>query len=166
MKKTIIKKEKAISAMPTFTKVAAYARVSSGKDEMLHSLAAQVSYYSDYIQQHPGWIYVGVYADEAMTGTKDNRPEFIRMLDDCRCGKIDLVLSKSISRFARNSRDVLDLWSAPSAKLVEDLLDKPLEFDSHRLAGCDLHVLLTPGAQQPPDNTTDRVEFALLCRIA
>ena len=54
------------------TRVAAYARVSSGKDAMLHSLSAQVSYYSDLIQQHPGWLFCGVYADEALTGTKDN----------------------------------------------------------------------------------------------
>ena len=59
-------------ALQRLSRVAAYARVSSGKDAMLHSLAAQVSYYSDLIQRHPGWRYAGVYADEATTGTKDN----------------------------------------------------------------------------------------------
>ena len=108
MKKTIIKKEKTIALMPTLMRAAAYARVSSGKDEMLHSLAAQISYYSNYIQGHPGWVYMGVYADEALTGTKDNRPEFNRLLDDCRSGKIDLVLTKSISRFARNTVTLLE----------------------------------------------------------
>ena len=54
-------------------RVAGYARVSSGKDAMLHSLSAQVSYYSEFIQKHRGWAYVGVYADEAKTGTKDER---------------------------------------------------------------------------------------------
>lgn len=108
MKRIIIKKEKTIAAMPSLTKVAAYARVSSGKDEMLHSLAAQVSHYSDYIQRQPGWFYIGVYADEAVTGTKDNRPEFKRLLADCRSRKIDLVLTKSISRFARNTVDLLE----------------------------------------------------------
>jgi len=106
LKRTIIKKI-SITAMPSLTRVAAYARVSSGKDEMLHSLAAQVSYYSNSIQRHPGWIYAGVYADEALTGTKDNRPEFKRLIEDCRGGKIDLVLTKSISRFARNTVDLL-----------------------------------------------------------
>lgn len=57
--------------MPEALRVAAYARVSSGKDAMLHSLAAQVNYYSHMIRHHPGWTYVGVYADEAQTGTKD-----------------------------------------------------------------------------------------------
>ncbi len=108
MTKTIMKIEKNLAAMPSFTKVAAYARVSSGKYEMLHSLAAQVSYYSNFIQQHPGWIYTGVYADEALTGTKGNRPEFRRMIEACRKGKIDLVLTKSISRFARNTVDLLE----------------------------------------------------------
>lgn len=107
MKRIIIKKE-TIVAMPTLTKVAAYARVSSGKDEMLHSLAAQVSHYSEYIQRQSGWSYVGVYADEAVTGTKDNRPAFKRLLADCRDRKIDLVLTKSISRFARNTVDLLE----------------------------------------------------------
>ena len=93
---------------PRRKRVAAYARVSSGKDAMLHSLSAQVSYFSDYIQNHPGWEYCGVYADQALTGTKDSRPEFQRMLADCRAGKIDMVLVKSISRFARNTVTLLE----------------------------------------------------------
>lgn len=88
-------------------RVAAYARVSSGKDAMLHSLSAQVSYYSDLIQRQRGWLYCGVYADEAITGTKDSRENFQRLLDDCRAGEIDLVITKSISRFARNTVTLL-----------------------------------------------------------
>ena len=76
--------------LPVKQRVAAYARVSSGKDAMLHSLSAQVSYYSNYIQRHAGWEYVGVYADEAKTGTKDKRENFQRMLSDCRAGKSTL----------------------------------------------------------------------------
>lgn len=94
--------------LPTRIRVAAYARVSSGKDAMLHSLAAQVSYYSNLIQQRPDWEYKGVYADEALTGTKDNRPEFMRMLSDCKEGKIDMIITKSISRFARNTVTLLE----------------------------------------------------------
>ena len=89
-------------------KVAAYARVSSGKDAMLHSLSAQVSYYSKMIQSRPEWQYVGVYADEAATGTKDNRNEFQRMISDCKAGKIDMIITKSISRFARNTVTLLE----------------------------------------------------------
>ena len=67
-------------------KVAAYARVSSGKDAMLQSLSAQVSYYNALIQREDGWQFVGVYADEAITGTKENRPDFQRLLADCHAG--------------------------------------------------------------------------------
>ena len=108
MNRTITKTIFPPAPLPSLTRVAAYARVSSGKDEMLHSLAAQVSYYSEYIQKQPGWFYSGVYADEAITGTKDNRPEFQRLLTDCKQGKIDLVLTKSISRFARNTVTLLE----------------------------------------------------------
>ena len=94
--------------LPKLTRVAAYARVSSGKDAMLHSLSAQVSYYSELIQNHSGWQYVGVYADEALTGTKENRENFQRLLTDCRSGKVDMVITKSISRFARNTVTLLE----------------------------------------------------------
>lgn len=92
---------------PRLKRVAAYARVSSGKDAMLHSLSAQVSAYSEMIQKHPGWQYVGVYADEAKTGTKASRENFQRLLADCRSGKVDMIITKSISRFARNTVTVL-----------------------------------------------------------
>lgn len=95
--------------LPRLLNVAAYARVSSGKDAMLHSLSSQVSYYSKLIQENPKWQYAGVYADEAKTGTKDSRSEFQRMLNDCRIGKIDMVITKSISRFARNTLDLLNI---------------------------------------------------------
>lgn len=88
-------------------RVAAYARVSSSKDAMLHSLSTQISYYSDLIQGHDGWLYVGVYSDEAKTGTKDSRDDFQRLIADCRAGKVDMIITKSISRFARNTVTLL-----------------------------------------------------------
>jgi len=90
-------------------RVAAYARVSSGKDAMLHSLSAQVSHYSKFIQGHSEWIYAGVYADEAKTGTKDTREGFQHLIADCRAGKVDMILTKSISRFARNTVALLEI---------------------------------------------------------
>ncbi len=93
---------------PKLTRVAAYARVSSGKDAMHHSLSAQVSYYSDMIQKRPGWAYAGVYADEAKTGTKDSRENFRRLIADCEAEQIDLVITKSVSRFARNTVTLLE----------------------------------------------------------
>lgn len=88
-------------------RVCAYARVSNDKEEMLESLSNQVSHYNEFISSNPKWIYVGVYADEGISGTKLDRPEFNRMLDDARAGKIDLIITKSISRFARNTETVL-----------------------------------------------------------
>ena len=85
-------------------RVAAYARVSIGKDAMLHSLAAQVSYYSELIQHNPEYEYVGVYADEGLSGTRESRPEFQRMLKDCRDGKNDRILCKSISAYILRNR--------------------------------------------------------------
>jgi len=90
------------------SKVAAYARVSSGKDAMLHSLASQVNYYKKLIQENSEWEFVGVYADEALTGTKDSRDEFQQLLNDCRLGRIDMIITKSISRFARNTVTLLE----------------------------------------------------------
>lgn len=93
---------------PKLTRVAAYARVSSGKDAMLHSLSAQVSYYNDLIQRHPGWVFCGVYADEALTGTKADRENFVRLIRNCKAGKVDMVITKSISRFSRNTVALLE----------------------------------------------------------
>ena len=103
-----IARMEAPAQLPVRKRVAAYARVSMEKDAMLHSLAAQVSYYSERIQQNPKWEYAGVFADFGLTGTKETRPEFQRMLKECREGKIDLILVKSISRFARNTLALLN----------------------------------------------------------
>ena len=105
-------------------RVAAYARVSTDKDSMLHSLEAQVNYYSNLIDSHPEWEYRGVYADEGLTGTKANRPEFQRLLQDCREGKIDLILVKSVSRFARNTVDTLTAIRELKAHGVEVYFQK------------------------------------------
>ena len=77
-------------------------------DGSIYSLSAQVSYYNDLIQKEDGWEFVGVYSDEAVTGTKEDRAGFQQMLEDCRNGKIDMVLTKSISRFARNTVTILE----------------------------------------------------------
>lgn len=104
-----ITKINAKSTLPNKKKVAAYCRVSVTKDATLHSLAAQVSYYQDYISSNPKWLFVGIYADEGISGTKVNRPEFNRMIEDCKLGKIDMIITKSISRFARNTMYLLEI---------------------------------------------------------
>lgn len=105
----VTKIEQTVTHMPARKKVAAYARVSMETDRLLHSLSAQISYYSDLIQKHNDWQYVGVYADDGISGTEINkRSEFRRMVEDCEAGKIDIILTKSISRFARNTIDLLN----------------------------------------------------------
>lgn len=105
----IVKKIKVKQVLSAKKKVCAYARVSSGKDTMLHSLSYQVSYYSKLIQENNNWLYVGVYADEAMSGTKTDRSEFQKMIEDANAGKIDMIITKSISRFARNTVTLLEV---------------------------------------------------------
>ena len=89
-------------------RVVAYARVSSDKDSAFHSLTAQREYYEEYISHHPNWELVGLYSDNGISGTIIERPEFQRMLTDCRAGKVDLVITKSITRFARNAVVLLE----------------------------------------------------------
>jgi len=90
-------------------RVAAYARISIERGRMFNSLSAQVSYYNTFIQKNTGWEYAGVYADSGETGTTTGRDEFQRLIADCEAGKIDIVLTKSISRFARNTVDLLQV---------------------------------------------------------
>ena len=98
-----------IKELPVKKRVAAYARVSMDTERLMHSISAQISYYSELIQKNPEWEYVGVYADFGISGTRiEKRTEFSRMLRDCEDGKIDIILCKSISRFARNTVDLLN----------------------------------------------------------
>ena len=89
-------------------KVAAYCRVSTDDEDQLNSYRVQKDYYTRYIANNEKWEYVDVYADEGITGTQvKKRDEFLRMIKDCEKGKIDMILTKSVSRFARNIVDSL-----------------------------------------------------------
>ena len=92
-----------LEALTRKKRVCAYARVSSDRDEAFHSLSTQISYYQKTIAEHGDWEYAGVFSDRGITGTKEERPGFQAMLEACREGKIDIVLAKSITRFARNT---------------------------------------------------------------
>ena len=93
---------------PTKLRVAAYARVSSDSVDQINSYLAQVAFYTKYIKEHEGWEMVDIYADEGLTGMEVlHREEFKRMMADCENGKIDRILVKSISRFARNQEDYI-----------------------------------------------------------
>lgn len=99
-----------------YTRVAVYVRVSTGSESQTSSYELQKKYYEDFVVRHPQWELVGIYADEGISGTAyKNRKNFNLMLDDCRRGKIDLIITKSVSRFARNVVDCIGL--------VRDLAD-------------------------------------------
>lgn len=107
--KKISKIEPKLPAIQARKKAAAYARVSRDTERLMNSVSAQISYYSALIQNNPEWEYAGVYADCGISGTDTaKRGEFLRMLADCEAGKIDIILTKSISRFARNTVDLLE----------------------------------------------------------
>lgn len=92
------------------TRVAAYARVSTSSDEQLLSLETQKEHYESYIKANPDMEYVGLYYDEGISGTKvEKRDGLLRLLKDCEEGKIDRVITKSISRFSRNTTDCLEM---------------------------------------------------------
>lgn len=106
-------------------KVAGYARVSTDKDEQQNSYDAQVSYYTDYIKRNPEWEFVEVYTDEGISGTSTKHREgFKRMIADALNGKIDLILTKSVSRFARNTVDSLTTIRQLKDKGVEVYFEK------------------------------------------
>lgn len=90
-------------------KVAAYCRVSTDEEEQKNSYQAQIEYYTDKINKNPEWQMAGIFADEGITGTQAKKcPEFLKMIRLCRQGKIDVILTKSLSRFARNTGDSLN----------------------------------------------------------
>lgn len=89
-------------------RLAAYARVSTNNEDQLYSFENQVAYYREYAKRHPEYHLVGVYADEGISGTSTkHREQFLKMISDCEAGEIDMVITKSISRFARNTADCL-----------------------------------------------------------
>ena len=114
-------------------RVAAYCRVSTDSDE-------QVEHYTEFIQKNPEWEFAGIYADDGISGTNTKkREDFNRMIDDCEAGNIDMIITKSISRFARNTLDCL--------KYIRQLKDKniPVFFEKEAINTMDAkgEVLIT-----------------------
>ena len=119
-------KENSLEAHPLRKKrVAAYARVSTEQDEQQSSYENQIEYYTGYIKSKPEWEFVDIYSDEGITGTNlKKRSGFNRMIEDAMNGKIDLILTKSISRFSRNTVDSLSITRQLKAKSVEVYFEK------------------------------------------
>lgn len=142
-------------------KVAAYARVSSDSERMGHSLSAQVSYYSSLIQKNPEWEYAGVYADYGISGTgMEDREEFLRLLADCEAGKVDIVLTKSIQRFARNTVDLLNTVRHLKEIGVEVRFEKE---NIHSLSGDGelMMTILASFAQEESRSISENVKWGI-----
>ncbi len=156
----VSKLEAKLPQLPERKKVAAYARVSEEKGRTFHSMSAQVSYYSSHIQKNCQWEYAGVYADEGISGTTDNRAEFRRMLEDCEQGKIDIILTKSISRFARNTVDLLETVRRLKELGIEVRFEKE---GIHSLSedGELMLTLLASFAQEESRSTSENVKWAI-----
>lgn len=95
--------------------------MSTDSEDQLHSYRSQVQYYTDLIEEKDEWVFVGIYADEAITGTQvEKREDFQRLINDCMNGEIDMIITKSIARFARNTLDTL--------KYVRQLKEKNIAY--------------------------------------
>ena len=163
--RTVTKVGSPIPQMPQRKKVAAYARVSMETERLQHSLSAQISYYSELIQKHAGWQYVGVYADDGISGTKiSRRDEFRRMVEDCEAGKIDIILTKSISRFARNTVDLLNTIRRLKELGVSVRFEKE-NIDSLSEDGELMLTLLASFAQEEVRSISENVKWGTVKRF-
>jgi site-specific DNA recombinase len=145
-------------------RVAAYCRVSTDSEEQATSYEAQIEHYTNYIKSNPEWELAGIFADEGITGTNTKkREEFNRMIEECMQGKIDMIITKSISRFARNTLDCL--------KYIRQLKDKniPVYFEKENINTMDskgeiLLTIMASLAQQESQSLSQNVKLGIQYR--
>lgn len=145
-------------------RVAAYCRVSTDSDEQATSYEAQIEHYTAYINGHPDWTLAGIYADDGISGTNTKkREEFNRMIDECMAGNVDMVITKSISRFARNTLDCL--------KYIRQLKEKsiPVYFEKENINSMDskgevMLTIMASLAQQESQSLSQNVKLGLQYR--
>ena len=146
---------------PKKKKVAAYCRVSTAKEEQEHSLSAQISYYNTYIAGHPDWELARIYADNGISGTQAaNRQQFQQMLEDCKKGLVDIIITKSVSRFARNTVDLLKTIRQLKALNIDVFFEKE---NLHTISkdGEVLLTLLATFAQAESVSLSDNIKWRL-----
>lgn len=140
-------------------RVAAYARVSTEQEEQANSYEAQVDYYKSFIQSKPEWTLVDIYTDKGISGTNlKHRDGFNKMIEDARAGRIDLIVTKSVSRFARNTLDTISLTRELKAKGVEIFFEEQnvYTFDSN---GELMLTILASMAQEESRNISENVKW-------
>ena len=140
-------------------RVAAYCRVSSSQDEQLHSLAAQIDHYTQALTGDASCQFVGIYADRGISGTQaKNRTEFLRLIEDCRTGLVDQIITKSVSRFGRNTVDTL-LYTRELRSLGIDVY-----FEKERLHSCStkgelMLTLMAALAESEAENMSENIKW-------
>lgn len=147
-------------------RVAAYVRVSTDGEEQLQSFQSQKQYYQDKISKNKEWAMVGIYADEGITGTKtDKRDEFLRMIEDCMNGQIDVVITKSISRFSRNLVDTLTYTRMLKQKGVTVIFEKE-NIDTSTMESEMQLSLLSALAQNEVESLSQNVKMGVQYKMA
>lgn len=145
----------------TVLRVAAYCRVSTEQESQAGSYARQVEHYREKIEKREDWALVGIYADEGISGTiKRKRDGFLQLLRDCETGKIDLILTKSISRFARNTVDLLTTIRDLKSKNIAVYFEKE-HINTLESAGEILITILSSQAQEESRNISENIRWSL-----
>ncbi len=140
-------------------KVAAYARVSTDQDDQLNSYAVQIKEFTTRIHENPLWSFAGMYADEGISGTsKEKRPEFMRMIEEAKAGKINLILTKSLSRFARNTVDCLTVIRELRAIGVDVFFEKENIYSSDPKVDFML-TIFSSIAQEESRNISENIKW-------
>ena len=146
-------------------RVGAYCRVSSDSEEQLNSYVSQQNYYSKKIAENENWTLVDIYADEAISGTVDyKRSDFIRMINDALNGELDLIITKSISRFARNTLDTLKYVRLLKEKNVAILFEEE-NINTLEMSGELLLTILSSVAQQESETISSHVKLGLKMKL-
>ena len=149
----------------TRQRVAAYVRVSTDGDEQLESFQSQKQYYQDKISENRDWVMVGIYADEAITGTKvDKREQFQRMIQDCMDGKIDVIMTKSVSRFSRNTVDILQYVRLLKGKGIAVIFEKE-NINTLTEQGEMMLTLMGTLAQNEVESTSKNVKLGIKMKM-
>lgn len=142
-------------------RVAAYCRVSTDNEEQINSYEAQIAYYTEAIAKNPSWSFAGIYADEGITGTSTlKRKNFLRLMGDCEKGKIDMILTKSISRFARNTVDSLN-WVRKLRAMNVGVYFEEQAIDSLKAENEMLIGLFSVIAQAESENISANVRWGI-----
>ena len=150
----------------TRKRVAAYVRVSTDDDEQIQSFNSQKQYYQEKISKNKEWVMVGIYADEAITGTKtDKRDQFLKMISDCEAGLIDVVITKSISRFSRNLVDTLTYTRLLKQSGVTVIFEKE-NIDTSTMESEMQLSLLSALAQNEVESLSQNVKMGIQYKMA